>query len=120
MSVERFPEPPSDDTPGTGPEPAGHSEANPLLKGSMEVPGTGGNRNCRATGTGVPSEGGDRYRTNPVANNLGPLDGGQIPGGCDTCNVYQTVRIDAPGVWRITIHHDNWCPVLTHNHRKQP
>lgn len=40
------------------------------------------------------------------------LDGAQIPGGCDTCNAYQTMRPVDTGITQITVHHDNWC--LTH------
>lgn len=43
---------------------------------------------------------------------LGPLDGARIPGGCDQCNAYQTATAVAAGVWTITVHHDDWCPLL--------
>jgi hypothetical protein len=43
---------------------------------------------------------------------LAPLDGRQIPGGCDTCDAYQTVRPLTAGVWNITVHHDDECPTL--------
>lgn len=43
---------------------------------------------------------------------LGPLDGARIPGGCDTCDAYQTVRRLARGVWDVTVYHDDWCPFL--------
>lgn len=35
-----------------------------------------------------------------------------IPGGCDQCAAYQTVVTLAPGVHSLTVHHDDWCPVL--------
>lgn len=47
-----------------------------------------------------------------VANTLGRLDGARIPGGCDQCDAYQTVRAEAPGVWVIDVFHDEGCPVL--------
>lgn len=52
-----------------------------------------------------------RRRTDPLVNILGPLDGARIPGGCDQCDAYQTTRVE-DGVWHITVHHDDWCPVL--------
>jgi hypothetical protein len=43
---------------------------------------------------------------------LGPLDGAKVPGGCDSCNAYQTVgQLDA-GLWKITVHHDDDCPTF--------
>lgn len=47
-----------------------------------------------------------------LADVLGPLDGARIPGGCDHCDAYQTVAPFAAGVWTITVHHDDWCPML--------
>jgi hypothetical protein len=47
-----------------------------------------------------------------LARALGPLDGERIPGGCDQCDAYQTVEPAAPGVWTMTVHHDDWCPFL--------
>jgi hypothetical protein len=47
-----------------------------------------------------------------IAQILGPLDGARVPGGCEVCNAYQTVQPDAPGVWMIRVHHDDWCPQL--------
>lgn len=43
---------------------------------------------------------------------FGRLDGQRIPGGCDRCNAYQTVHPIVAGAWRVTVHHDDWCPVL--------
>jgi hypothetical protein len=43
---------------------------------------------------------------------LGPLDGAQIPGGCDDCDAYQTTSAVSAGVWTVTIHHDHDCPTL--------
>jgi hypothetical protein len=41
---------------------------------------------------------------------FGPLDGAHVPGGCDHCDAYQTVRPIIAGIWNIKIHHDDWCP----------
>lgn len=38
------------------------------------------------------------------------LVGQRIPGGCDDCTAYQTMTQDAPGVYRLTVHHDGTCP----------
>lgn len=43
---------------------------------------------------------------------LGPLDGAQVPGGCDRCSAYQTIRSVSAGVWVCTVHHDDDCPAL--------
>lgn len=47
-----------------------------------------------------------------ITDVLGPLDGGRIPGGCDSCDAYQTPRQLAVGVWQVDVYHDRWCPVL--------
>lgn len=47
-----------------------------------------------------------------IARRLGPLDGERIPGGCETCDAYQTVALATPGVWMTNVHHDDWCPTL--------
>lgn len=47
-----------------------------------------------------------------IARQLGPLDGKRIPGGCDTCDAYQTIDAVEAGVWKISVHHDEWCPTL--------
>lgn len=41
--------------------------------------------------------------------------GTRIDGGCDHCDAYQTVSADPalPGVIKITVHHDDWCPWWT-------
>jgi len=46
------------------------------------------------------------------ADLFGPLDGARIPGGCDQCDAYQTVSPLTAGAWQMTVHHDDWCPVL--------
>jgi hypothetical protein len=38
------------------------------------------------------------------------LDGARIPGGCDSCDAYQTVHVIDAGITRINVHHDDWCP----------
>lgn len=42
------------------------------------------------------------------------LAGQTIPGGCDFCNAEQTIRAEPgyPGVWRMTVAHDDDCPWL--------
>ncbi|MGO8873694.1 MAG: hypothetical protein ACLQPH_20290 [Acidimicrobiales bacterium] len=35
-----------------------------------------------------------------------------IPGGCDRCAAFQTVEVQAPGVYVMNVHHDDWCPFL--------
>ena len=42
------------------------------------------------------------------------LTGREIPGGCDDCNAVQTMEEDAtiPGVWHLTVKHDDECPFL--------
>jgi hypothetical protein len=47
-----------------------------------------------------------------IARMLAPLEGLQIPGGCDTCDAYQTVEPVQAGMWVINVHHDDWCPFL--------
>lgn len=47
-----------------------------------------------------------------LARQLGPLDGAEIPGGCECCEAYQTVTPIQRGIWSITVHHDDDCPFL--------
>ncbi len=35
-----------------------------------------------------------------------------IPGGCDACNAFQTVTTIDTGIHSLTVHHDDWCPLL--------
>jgi hypothetical protein len=35
-----------------------------------------------------------------------------IPGGCEQCDAYQALVTLAPGVYSMTVHHDDWCPAL--------
>ncbi|MGJ6961150.1 hypothetical protein ACSDR0_04510 [Streptosporangium sp. G11] len=37
---------------------------------------------------------------------------GSIPGGCDDCHAYQTVKKVTGRITQITVHHDNTCPAL--------
>lgn len=37
--------------------------------------------------------------------------GQQIRGGCESCDAYQTLAEADTGVWSLTVHHDEWCPV---------
>lgn len=41
------------------------------------------------------------------------LEGQRIPGGCLDCDAYQTVREATPGVYIVTVHHDDTCPRYT-------
>ncbi len=59
-----------------------------------------------------PRAKGGRLRGVPLLTLLGQLDGARIPGGCAHCDAYQTVRPVLAGVWRATVHHDDWCPWL--------
>ena len=34
----------------------------------------------------------------------------QIYGGCESCDAVQTVAARGPGVYVLTVHHDEWCP----------
>ena len=52
------------------------------------------------------------HHMDPLVNILGPLDGARLPGGCDHCDAYQTVRAASPRVWLTTVFHDDDCPVL--------
>lgn len=45
-----------------------------------------------------------------VASMLGPLDGQRIPGGCGSCDAFQTVSPKSAGVWSLLVHHDVQCP----------
>jgi len=47
-----------------------------------------------------------------IASAFGPLEGARLEGGCGECNAYQTVEPFEAGVWTMTVHHDDWCPVL--------
>jgi hypothetical protein len=32
-----------------------------------------------------------------------------IPGGCDTCDASQTIRVVSPGAWVMDVVHEDWC-----------
>lgn len=44
---------------------------------------------------------------------LEQLTGQRIPGGCDECDAFQTVDTSNAPIYRIAVHHDQWCPVHT-------
>ncbi len=44
-------------------------------------------------------------------NYLEQLTGQRIPGGCDECDAFQTVDTSNAPIYRIAVHHDEWCPV---------
>jgi hypothetical protein len=50
--------------------------------------------------------------TDPLREVFGPLDGARIPGGCNSCEAYQTPECIAHGVWILKVFHDDWCPTL--------
>lgn len=54
-----------------------------------------------------------------AARRFGPLDGKRVPGGCDTCNAYQTVEAVMAGMWQISVHHDPGCPTLAAIERRR-
>lgn len=56
-----------------------------------------------------------RPHQDAIRDVLGPVDGAQIPGGCEFCEAYQTAEPAAAGVWVLTVHHDDGCPVLNGN-----
>ncbi len=43
---------------------------------------------------------------------FGNLEGQEIPGGCETCDAFQTVQVEESGVIHLVVHHDDWCPFL--------
>ncbi len=43
---------------------------------------------------------------------LGDLAGQTVPGGCEDCDADQTVSQHHPGVWLLTVAHDDGCPIL--------
>jgi hypothetical protein len=49
---------------------------------------------------------------NPLEDLFSQIEDQPIPGGCDVCDAYQTVETLTPGVHSLTVHHDDWCPVL--------
>ena len=69
---------------------------------------------------------------NPVSEMIAPFIGQQIPGGCDHCDAYQTVKpagdyfadvagikYDLEGCFVCSVHHDDWCPWWTHEQNRQ-
>lgn len=63
----------------------------------------------------------DMPASNPVSQYVRSQDGATIPGGCEHCDAYQVIGADRYGanLHSITIHHDDWCPVLAqHNTAK--
>lgn len=52
------------------------------------------------------------------AEMFAPLDGARLPGGCDSCDAEQSIATaGTPGVWKLTILHDDDCPVLARHER---
>ncbi len=50
--------------------------------------------------------------TDRLVNVFGPLDGMEVPGGCEYCDAYQRFTVLGGGVYRVDILHDDWCPEL--------
>lgn len=47
-----------------------------------------------------------------ILRQLGPLDGQEIPGGCDHCDAYQKIELVERGLWMLNVYHDDACPFL--------
>ena len=43
---------------------------------------------------------------------FGDLAGREIPSGCNECDAHQTMTEMSPGIWFLTVHHDDWCPFM--------
>lgn len=49
-----------------------------------------------------------------VSDMLADLTGHKIPGGCDLCpDPYQQMMHDSPGVFLLTVFHDDGCPMIS-------
>lgn len=53
-----------------------------------------------------------RRRHSQLDDLFDQTDDRPIPGGCDSCDAYQTMQVVSPGVYVMNVHHDDWCPVL--------
>jgi hypothetical protein len=51
-----------------------------------------------------------RSAGNPVNQLIEQFVGLEIYGGCESCDAYQTVTARGPGVFVLTVHHDERCP----------
>jgi len=47
-----------------------------------------------------------------LADLFGQTEDEPIPGGCDRCDAYTTTTTTAPGIYAMTVHHDDWCPFM--------
>lgn len=45
-----------------------------------------------------------------IAGLAAMLDNAHLPGGCDTCDAYQTLDDTHAPIYLLTIHHDDDCP----------
>lgn len=59
----------------------------------------------------------NRPSTSSPASVLDQLTGHRIPGGCDTCDAYQTITQHTPGVYLLNVWHDDTCPELRRRSR---
>lgn len=41
---------------------------------------------------------------------LDNMTGRRVPGGCPDCDAYQVITQEHPGVYVLTVHHDDTCP----------
>ena len=93
-------------------------QAAPQIGAGFPVPGTVGNRPESNGSRFFPSLDGnrdqDQIRSGPVSleDLFSQTEREPIRGGCDQCSAYQTVIVEEPGIYRLTVHHDDWCPVL--------
>lgn len=53
-----------------------------------------------------------RIPTPDPLDTLAALEGLEVPGGCEDCSAFQTVRMTADRVAVVTVHHDESCPWL--------
>jgi len=58
------------------------------------------------------------HKQQPIGSVLDVMTGHRMPGGCDDCHAHQTVEQHAPGVYLLTVHHDDdGCPELRRRSR---
>ncbi|MCU1490825.1 MAG: hypothetical protein JWM85_2230 [Acidimicrobiaceae bacterium] len=51
-------------------------------------------------------------KANPITNLLGPMDGAEIPGGCESCEAVQRFRMESALLFVLEVVHDDDCPSL--------
>lgn len=55
----------------------------------------------------------------PTTSALDEMTDHVIPGGCDDCTAFQTVEQHHPGIYVLTVHHDDSCPWLTQHQARR-